>query len=222
MGRAQRLYLWVGGILFAQAGYIEEGMASYYAASFEGLRTASGEKYRRMAYTAAHRTLPFGTQVKVTHLRTGKVTMVRINDRGPHRPDRIIDLSEAAARELGILEEGVARVRVEVIERPKPTPAPPPKTSPFFDPEGKSLSIASPYSVQIGAFTEIENAIAVAKNAQSEIKREPVFLWKVIVRGKPLYRVLVGQYKTRKEAEARRNALRKEGWQVFVVSLPHE
>jgi len=196
-------------------------MASYYAASFEGLRTASGEKYSRSAYTAAHRTLPFGTQVKVTHLRTGKVAIVRVNDRGPHRPGRIIDLSEAAARELGILAEGVARVRVEVIESPKPPPEPP-KASPFFDPEGRSLSKVAPYSLQIGAFTEIENAIAVARNARSEIKKESIFLWKVTVRGKPLYRVLVGQYKARKEAETRRNTLRQEGWQVFVVSLPHE
>ena len=221
MGGAQRLFLWLGGVLFAQAGYIEEGMASYYAASFEGLRTASGEKYSRSAYTAAHRTLPFGTQVKVTHLRTGKVAIVRVNDRGPHRPGRIIDLSEAAARELGILAEGVARVRVEVIESPKPPPEPP-KASPFFDPEGRSLSKVAPYSLQIGAFTEIENAIAVARNARSEIKKESIFLWKVTVRGKPLYRVLVGQYKARKEAETRRNTLRQEGWQVFVVSLPHE
>jgi rare lipoprotein A len=221
MGGAPRLSFWLSGFLLAQAGYIEEGVASYYAASFEGLRTASGEKYSRTAYTAAHRTLPFGTRVKVTHLRTGKTTIVRINDRGPHRPDRIIDLSEAAAKELGILAEGVARVRIEVLERPKPPPEPP-KASPFFDLEGRTLSPAHPFSLQIGAFTEIENATAVAKNARTELKSEVVFLWKVMMKGKPLYRVLVGQYKTRKEAEARRNALRREGWQVFVVSLPHE
>jgi rare lipoprotein A len=93
MDRAQRLYLWLSGLVFAQAGYIEEGEASYYAASFEGLRTASGERYSRSAFTAAHRTLPFGTRVKVTHLRTGKTTIVYVNDRGPHRQGRIIDLS---------------------------------------------------------------------------------------------------------------------------------
>ncbi len=221
MGGAQGLYLWVGGFLFAQAGYIEEGMASYYAASFEGLRTASGEKYSRTAFTAAHRTLPFGTRLKVTHLKTGKTTIVRINDRGPHRPARIIDLSEAAAKELGILSEGIARVRIEVIERPKPPPEPS-KTTSFFDPDGRTLAKVEPFSLQIGAFTEIENAIAVAKNAQSEVRKELVFLWKVMVKGRSLYRVLIGQYRSRKEAEKRRDALRREGWQVFVVSLPHE
>ncbi len=221
MDRAQRLYLWLSGLLFAQAGYIEEGEVSYYAASFEGLRTASGERYSRSAFTAAHRTLPFGTRVKVTHLRTGKTTIVRINDRGPHRQGRIIDLSEAAARELGILAEGVARVRIEVIERPPPPPAPA-KTCPFFDSEGQTLTQVSPFSLQIGAFSEIENATALARNAKNELKKEPVFLWKVVIKGKPLYRVLVGHYRTRKEAEARRDALRRDGWQVFVVSLPHE
>lgn len=221
MDRAQRLYLWLSGLVFAQAGYIEEGEASYYAASFEGLRTASGERYSRSAFTAAHRTLPFGTRVKVTHLRTGKTTIVYVNDRGPHRQGRIIDLSEAAARELGILAEGVARVRIEVIERPPPPPTPT-KTSPFFDPDGHALTWISPFSLQIGAFSEIENAIALAQNAKKELKKEPVFLWKVVIKGKPLYRVLVGHYRTRKEAEARRDALRRDGWQVFVVSLPHE
>jgi rare lipoprotein A len=221
MDRAQRLYLWLSGLVFAQAGYIEEGEASYYAASFEGLRTASGERYSRSAFTAAHRTLPFGTRVKVTHLRTGKTTIVHVNDRGPHRQGRIIDLSEAAARELGILAEGVARVRIEVIEGPPPPPTPT-KTSPFFDPDGQALTRVSPFSLQIGAFSEIENAIALARNAKKELKKEPVFLWKVVIKGKPLYRVLVGHYRTRKEAEARRDTLRRDGWQVFVVSLPHE
>jgi len=222
MDRAQRLYLWLSGLVFAQAGYIEEGEASYYAASFEGLRTASGERYSRSAFTAAHRTLPFGTRVKVTHLRTGKTTIVYVNDRGPHRQGRIIDLSEAAARELGILAEGVARVRIEVIERPSPPPTPANKTSPFFEPDGHALTRVSPFSLQIGAFSEIENATALARNAKKELKKEPVFLWKVVIKGKPLYRVLVGHYRTRKEAEARRDALRRDGWQVFVVSLPHE
>ncbi len=145
-----------------------------------------------------------------------------VNDRGPHRPGRIIDLSEAAARELGILAEGVARVRIEVIERPLPPPTPANKTSPFFDPDGHALTRVSPFSLQIGAFSEIENATALARNAKKELKKEPVFLWKVVIKGKPLYRVLVGHYRTRKEAEARRDALRRDGWQVFVVSLPHE
>jgi len=95
----------------------EVGFASYYAASFEGRPTASGERYERAAMTAAHRTLAFGTRVRVTRLDDGRSVEVRINDRGPFVSGRIVDLSESAARELGLLREGTARVRVEVIGR---------------------------------------------------------------------------------------------------------
>jgi rare lipoprotein A len=98
-------------------------MATYYASRFAGRRTASGERYNPGALTAAHRTLPLGTVVRVTRVDAdgeavaGPVT-VRINDRGPYAIGRIIDLSMAAARRLHMLEDGVVRVRVEVISRP--------------------------------------------------------------------------------------------------------
>jgi rare lipoprotein A len=101
---------------------VELGLAAHYAARFAGRRTASGEPYRPEAFTAAHRTLPFGTLVRVTRVdRTGDPVSgpvtVRINDRGPWRAGRVIDLSAAAARRLRMLG-GVARVRVEVIKLP--------------------------------------------------------------------------------------------------------
>jgi rare lipoprotein A len=91
----------------------ETGMASYYSAAFHNGQTASGERYSKYAMTAAHRTLAFGTRVRVTHLDTGRHVVVRINDRGPFIKGRIIDLSYAAARELGMIRDGTARVRVE-------------------------------------------------------------------------------------------------------------
>lgn len=221
MGRTARLYrsLILLSVCWAQIGYLEEGEASYYAASFEGLRTASGERYSRKAFTAAHRTLPFGTMVKVTHLSSGRSTVVRVNDRGPSKASRIIDLSEAAARELGILQEGVARVRLEVVARPQPPTLA--AESPYLDLSGKPLSAVLGYGVQIGAFTELENAYAVAKNAQAELKDERVFLWRAMRRDKALYRVVVGSYKQRTKAERTRDRLKSLGWQAFVVSLPH-
>ena len=93
---------------------LETGVASYYARSLEGVRTASGEPHRADEMTAAHRTLPFGTRVRVTHLANGRHVIVVINDRGPHVRGRVIDLSRRAARQLGILERGVAKVRLEV------------------------------------------------------------------------------------------------------------
>jgi rare lipoprotein A len=94
-----------------------EGGASYYAAKFEGRRTASGEPYRGSAMTAAHRTLPFGTRVRVTSERTGRSVVVRINDRGPFHTRRVIDLSRTAASRLGMLRRGRDTVRLEVLDR---------------------------------------------------------------------------------------------------------
>ncbi len=90
-----------------------KGYASYYAKRFEGRKTANGEKYDPSKMTAAHRTLPFGTKVKVTNLQNGKTVEVMINDRGPYRKGRIIDLSAAAANRLEMTEKGVTQVIIE-------------------------------------------------------------------------------------------------------------
>ncbi len=92
---------------------VETGIASYYATSLQGRPTASGEIYDESKLTAAHRTLPFGTRVRVTNLSNDRSVVVVINDRGPFVKGRIIDLSRRAAREIGFLREGVTRVRVE-------------------------------------------------------------------------------------------------------------
>ncbi len=96
-------------------GAIEEGEASYYAQAFHGRKTASGARLDTRAFTCAHRTLPFGTRLQVTDLETGRQTRVVVTDRGPFAYGRILDLSPAAARELGILDRGRARVRIEVV-----------------------------------------------------------------------------------------------------------
>jgi rare lipoprotein A len=98
----------------------DEGLASWYGARFHGRRTASGAKFDMHALTAAHPTLPFGTRVLVRNLLTGKEVEVRITDRGPHIKRRIIDLSQAAARAIG-MARGVAKVRVTVLGEDEPT-----------------------------------------------------------------------------------------------------
>jgi rare lipoprotein A len=100
----------------APAPYVEVGNASWYGHAHDGARTANGERFNMNAMTAAHRTLPFGTIVRVTNLDNQRSVRVRINDRGPHVGNRILDLSAAAARSLGIAEQGVARVRIEVVD----------------------------------------------------------------------------------------------------------
>lgn len=100
---------------FGQRGYTEQGKASYYGRKFQGRKMANGEPYRRGKLTAAHKTLPFGTKVKVTNTATNKSVKVKITDRGPYVRGRIIDLSEAAAKRVGMIKAGVAPVKMKVI-----------------------------------------------------------------------------------------------------------
>jgi peptidoglycan lytic transglycosylase len=101
--------------LEANRGAVQVGYASYYTTGDYGGRTASGERFDDRRLTAAHRTLPFGTRVKVTNLENGRSIVLTINDRGPFRKGRVIDVSKRAAKKLGFLRQGTARVRVVVV-----------------------------------------------------------------------------------------------------------
>ena len=104
--------------LRADAEYRESGLASWYGGKFHGRKTASGERFNRNGLTAAHRTLPMGSRVRVVHSGNGRAVTVRINDRGPYSKRRILDLSEAAARRLRMIDQGVAPVTVHVVSVP--------------------------------------------------------------------------------------------------------
>ena len=91
----------------------QTGRATYYAAGFDGKRTASGERFRNSAHTAAHRTLPFGTKLKVTNLSNGRKVKVVVNDRGPYSRGYMLDLSQKAARKIGMIQSGTARVKIQ-------------------------------------------------------------------------------------------------------------
>lgn len=137
------------GLLLAGAprgGCAEEGLASWYGGKFQGRRTASGEIFDTRQLTAAHRTLPFGTRVRVTHLETERSVVVRINDRGPFVEGRIVDLSQAAAAAIGMGGAGVARVRLEVVEGPPGGPA---------------------WRIQLGSFRDRENALRLQEQAEA-------------------------------------------------------
>ena len=104
----------------ANSTTVLRGRASWYGSYFQGKRTSSGERYNRHAYTCAHKTLPFGTRLRVTNVKNGKSVIVRVSDRGPFRHQRILDLSEAAAHPLGIVDCGAATVVAEVVANDAP------------------------------------------------------------------------------------------------------
>lgn len=95
--------------------YVKTGMASFYGEEFHGKKTASGEIYNMWDLTCAHKTLPFGTKLKVTNLKNKKSVVVRVNDRGPFVRGRIIDLSVAAAKKIDMIRDGVAKVKIKIV-----------------------------------------------------------------------------------------------------------
>ncbi len=107
--------LLAGGCGSSRPGFTQTGQGSYYADKFNGRPTASGARYRPGYMTAAHNTLPFGTRIRVTNVRNGRSVKVTVNDRGPHAPGRIVDVSRKAARRLDLVRAGVVPVRLEVI-----------------------------------------------------------------------------------------------------------
>jgi rare lipoprotein A len=185
----------------ADPWYADRGVASYYDKGFQGRKTASGERFSPQEMTAAHRKLPLGTKVMVQNLETGEMVEVRITDRGPYadRKRRIIDLSRAAAESIGIVEQGVARVRVMVTEPP---------------PDGKKDQEEIFYEVQVGAFEDGAEAQAVLEQVQ------PWFPEAYIApREGPqgdFYRVRVGPFETKAEARQIANALKRGGHRVFL------
>jgi len=109
------IFFVIPSALSGQKTFTQEGKASFYADKFEGKKTASGEIYKHSKATAAHKTLPFGTWVRVTNKTNNRSIMVKINDRGPFVKGRIIDLSKSAAKQLRYLKEGVTDVKIEVL-----------------------------------------------------------------------------------------------------------
>lgn len=134
-------------------GYSEVGVASWYGPGFHGKLTANGETYNQKAMTAAHKTLPLPTLVKVENLENGKSVVVRVNDRGPYSKGRIIDLTEVAARRLDMLDKGTAKVRVSVLS----------EDPDCYVTSGHEVNIdEGNFAVQIGAFTMEDNAKRLA------------------------------------------------------------
>jgi len=181
----------------SQIGATETGIASWYGAPYHGRPAASGEIYDMEQLTAAHRTLPFGALVEVSDLDNGKRVDVRINDRGPFVDGRIIDLSRAAAREIGMLGPGTARVRLTVLATPALN--------------GQLVPPLEEYVVQAGAFSDRQRA--ESSRTSLETRFEDVR----IVETPPLWRVLVGRRLTLDAATKLAARVRSVSGEAVVV-----
>jgi rare lipoprotein A len=179
---------------------VEVGWASWYGKDFHGRRTASGAVYDMYQLTAAHKTLPLGTSAMVTHLDNGKSVMVTINDRGPFVKGRVIDLSYAAAQALGMVEEGVAKVRVEVVDT---------KAAPTHPPGGS-------FTIQVGAFIDRSNAVRLMAELQKTYTA--VSITELKTSENIYYRVRVGRFRTREEAYEIASRLAQEGYTAFMTA----
>ncbi len=183
-------------------GYVERGLASWYGPNFHGQKTSSGEPFDMHQVTAAHKTLPLPTWVKVTHLKTGRSITVRVNDRGPFKEGRIIDLSYQAAQALGIVEEGLAPVEVRAIRGP----------------DTKSRRLEHTY-LQLAAFSQSGNA----KDYIQELRSRGLTRLSIQTRRRDpvLHRVMHGPFRNREELKQAIAALETVGITEYTaVSTP--
>jgi rare lipoprotein A len=184
----------------------QQGLASWYGRKFHGKKTASGEPYDMYGMTAAHRTLPIPSYVRVTNPKNGRSVIVRINDRGPFHPDRIIDLSYTAASKLGFIKFGSSLVRVERVfadDLPSNNLAqssPPEIIQKTDEPTEPAPANAGRLFVQLGAF----GTLTTAENFRDKVRQELNWLSETIqiLARDGLYRVRLGPYPTRTEASA--------------------
>ncbi len=194
--------------LMRHEGFIEDGLASWY--DDEG-PTSNGESYDRHALTAAHKTLPLGVYVRVRNKRNGKEVVVRINDRGPFVRERIIDLSFAAAKQLGITDSGTAPVHIEALGY---RPADNAGNAPFRPPASYDRG---DFAIQVAAFTSRENAERLASRMRKS--HGSAAIQDAMVKGNRFYRVRVGSYDSLAKAEKARGEFERGGYPgSFVVA----
>ncbi|MCU0589501.1 MAG: septal ring lytic transglycosylase RlpA family protein [Syntrophobacteraceae bacterium] len=216
--RSQRPYQVKGTWYYpipSAAGYVEEGLASWYGADFHGKPTSCGEPYDMWAMTAAHKTLPLGTHVKVTSLQTGNSIIVRVNDRGPFVSGRIIDLSCRASQELGSFKTGLARVRVEAVQVATQQLV---GRSTYWKVDPVPSFRYGSFTIQVGAFREQQNALRL--KSQMAQGYSPIQVSPSAYGGTTLYRVQVGAYQDLVLAQQELERLRNRGFgDAFVVAM---
>ncbi|WP_051313237.1 septal ring lytic transglycosylase RlpA family protein [Sporocytophaga myxococcoides] len=218
-------------VLFAQTNSSEEGLASYYADKFHGRRTASGDKYHKNKLTAAHRTLPFHTKVKVTNLSNDSSVIVTINDRGPYGKGKIIDLSYCAAKELNFIKKGVTKVKIEILSDSLIIQDTVSKSNTAILDKAEKAIPSSPgsydfnfnktelkgYYIQTGAYKDSEVLSEEINRLQEKIDPNNIYIEVIKVKNTIINRLLIGPYE-KKKGEAEIAALQKNGISGFLKS----
>lgn len=185
-------------------GYNETGIASWYGPGFHGKLTANGEKYNQRAMTAAHKTLPLPTLVKVQNLENGKSIVVRVNDRGPYSKGRIIDLTEVGAERLGMIDKGTAKVHISVLS----------EDPDCYVTQGREIDITKgSFAIQIGAFTLKDNAERLKESIGNNVE-----IISGEVNGRILHKVLITGFNTEQDAKnSLDNEISKKYPKAFIV-----
>jgi len=181
-------------VMDSSKGYVEKGIASWYGTKFHGRRTSSGETYDMYAMTAAHKTLPLPTYVRVTNLNNKKFVILKVNDRGPFHENRIIDLSYTAAIKLDIIKNGTGLVEVRSIE-------PGTSMNNIQSDNNKTFSESTAFYIQVGTFSKLENA-EILKQKLNSFGNNLIKISSVIVSGNTLFRVRIGPFNDTKISDS--------------------
>jgi len=217
-----------------ETAYDETGIASWYGRDFHGKHTANGETYDMHALSAAHKTLPLPTLARVTNLENGRSVIVRVNDRGPFVKERLIDLSYAAAKQLGYADRGTAHVRVQTLDVPAPKKnellASEAKIRAARRPDAKHTSTSgrpTPLTtvstttgkifIQLGAFSSKDNAIRLQNTLKENFPTTHAAA--VNLTGKRLYRVRIGPFEDMTKIEAAILSLQNKGFEKPMVII---
>ncbi len=215
-------FVFFTSILFAQ---YHTGKASFYADKFEGHLTASGEKYKHNKLTAAHKTLPFGTKLRVTNISNNQTVEVVVNDRGPYAEGRIIDLSKSAAEKLGFVNQGLADVQLEVIDAGDGKSGMEIKAidrvsvdeKEFYDLEIDRLQPHG-FGVQIGTYQELVNLMRLSENLKNSYKKKVSVQVKVL-NGIKYYSLILGQFSTRDKADKFLASIKNKYPDAFIAEF---
>ncbi len=223
MKRFLFITLFFVAFIFSAFAQVQTGKASFYADKFEGKPTASGEKYKHSKLTGAHKTLPFGTKVRVTNVANNESVEVIINDRGPYVEGRVIDLSKSAAEKLGYVNIGLADVKVEVIDAGDgkgggqiiPIDKIAVDEKEFYDFEIERFEPKG-FGVQIGTYQELVNLMRLSDNLKSSYQKKVTVQVKV-VNGIKYYSIILGQFSTHKKAEDFLAEIKKKFPDAFIT-----